>query len=165
MIGQCDNCGTTIVFNGIKDSSLLFCNDKCKSKSLLLIYAKNIQQKAIDQKAQEIKNCACPKCGDAGQVGLHTSYKVWSMIFITSWRSEPQICCKSCGVKSQIFHIIKSLLFGWWGLPWGIIITPVQVLRNVIGLFQNDNYLHPSDKLKDYIRLVLAHQRLGQAGR
>ena len=26
-----------------------------------------------------------------------------------------------------------SLLFGWWGLPWGVILTPVTVLTNLTG--------------------------------
>ena len=35
-----------------------------------------------------------------------------------------------------------SLLFGWWGFPFGLVITPVQIGRNLVGMFR----AHRSDK-------------------
>ncbi len=30
-------------------------------------------------------------------------------------------------------YILLSLLLGWWGLPWGIVYTPVVVFTNLCG--------------------------------
>ena|SRR5581483_1523443 len=30
-------------------------------------------------------------------------------------------------------YTVLSLLLGWWGLPWGIIYTPIVVLTNLAG--------------------------------
>lgn len=29
--------------------------------------------------------------------------------------------------------ILVSLLLGWWGLPWGLILTPVAIVTNLAG--------------------------------
>ena len=30
-------------------------------------------------------------------------------------------------------YVLVSLLFGWWGLPWGIIYTPLTIYANLAG--------------------------------
>jgi hypothetical protein len=38
--------------------------------------------------------------------------------------------------KSQgtaIIYTLTSLLFGWWGFPWGLIYTPQAIYRNLCG--------------------------------
>ncbi len=30
-------------------------------------------------------------------------------------------------------YTLLSLLFGWWGLPWGLLYTPIVVLTNLTG--------------------------------
>lgn len=30
-------------------------------------------------------------------------------------------------------YVLVSLLFGWWGLPWGLIYTPMAVFANLAG--------------------------------
>jgi hypothetical protein len=30
-------------------------------------------------------------------------------------------------------HTLVSLLFGWWGIPWGVVYTPLAVLANLRG--------------------------------
>lgn len=27
-------------------------------------------------------------------------------------------------------HIVRTALLGWWGIPWGLIGTPVSIIRN-----------------------------------
>ena len=49
----------------------------------------------------------------------------------------------------------SSLALGWWGIPWGLIMTPVQVVRNVTGLISPPDPIEPSEKLKDFVRLSL----------
>jgi len=30
-------------------------------------------------------------------------------------------------------YCLVSLLFGWWGLPWGVVLTPVTIFSNLTG--------------------------------
>jgi hypothetical protein len=49
-----------------------------------------------------------------------------------------------------------SAVFGWWGFPWGIIITPVQVARNTWGIFSGPDPSRPSEALARIARFHLA---------
>ena len=66
---------------------------------------------------------------------------------MTSWSSKPHICCRSCGNKTRMGAALFSLLFGWWGVPWGFIMTPVQVVKNVAGIMRGSDHPGPSDEL------------------
>jgi len=37
------------------------------------------------------------------------------------------------GVLRGLPYVLVSLLLGWWGLPWGIIYTPVTIFTNLCG--------------------------------
>jgi hypothetical protein len=30
-------------------------------------------------------------------------------------------------------HIVRTAFLGWWGIPWGLVGTPVSILRNLRG--------------------------------
>jgi hypothetical protein len=66
------------------------------------------------------------------------------------------VVCRPCGVKSQLGNAALSLLTGWWGIPWGLIMTPIQVTRNIVGMCSNPP--HPTAQLKRIISLNMAAQ-------
>ena len=72
----------------------------------------------------------------------------------------PKVCCRSCGIKSQIGNTIFSLVLGWWGFPWGFIMTPVQIGRNIIGIVKGPDDSKPSDKLENLVRISIASQMM-----
>jgi hypothetical protein len=37
------------------------------------------------------------------------------------------------GVVRGLPYVLLSLLLGWWGLPWGIIYTPLTIFTNLCG--------------------------------
>jgi len=41
---------------------------------------------------------------------------------------------------------------GWWGIPWGIFITPVQLVKNVGEVMRGDRD-EPSDELVFHARI------------
>ncbi len=51
---------------------------------------------------------------------------------LTSWSSKPKLSCKSCATKRQLGAMAFSSVAGWWGLPWGLVMTPVQIIRNIV---------------------------------
>jgi hypothetical protein len=91
-------------------------------------------------------------------VDVHTSHTVWSLLVITSWNSSPEVCCRSCGFKSKLGAMALSGVAGWWGFPWGLIMTPIQVGRNFVGLVSGPDPGQPSPELANIIRLSLAAQ-------
>ncbi len=59
-------------------------------------------------------------------------------------------------MKHQFKGLIGSLFLGWWGFPWGLIITPIQVCRNIVGLYIHPDHTRPSEKLRRAVKLQLA---------
>ena len=52
---------------------------------------------------------------------------------------------------------MKSLLLGWWGFPVGLVMTPVQIVRNIARNLATVDPTRPSRELVDHV-----HQRLSR---
>lgn len=157
-MAKCDYCGTTIILGGKKDGNFRFCNDRCREKGYVLSLAKQVPSDVLDRNTEEIFRGNCPRCHSLGPVDVHKVHRVWSALVLTSWSSTPQVCCRSCATKSQIGGILYSLILGWWGFPWGIFLTPVQITRNLVGLVRGPDLSRPSDDLRKLILVSLAAQ-------
>jgi hypothetical protein len=157
-MAKCDYCGTTIIFGGERHGNLRFCGKRCVQDGILLTVAKTVPVDVLEQRVNEVHHSACPNCGGAGPVDVHISHSVWSALIMTSWRSSPQVCCRRCGNKEKLRDALLSLFVGWWGFPWGLIMTPVQISRNVIGLFRGPDPAMPSKMLHRMVCLNIAAQ-------
>ena len=51
-----------------------------------------------------------------------------------------------------------SALLGWWGIPWGLLITPIQILRNGFELMKRAESPHASAELVRIVRMHMAAQ-------
>jgi hypothetical protein len=40
---------------------------------------------------------------------------------------------REIGMLHGLPYVLLSLLLGWWGLPWGIIYTPLTIFTNLCG--------------------------------
>lgn len=159
-MAQCDYCGKDIIFGGVREYDLRFCNKKCRENGdALVLYRREIPQDVVHKQAQKVRQGLCPKCYGNGPVDLHISYRIWSAGIITSWRTTPNICCRSCGIKSQIFDCIFSFLLGWWSI-YGLFGTPVYVIKNIAGILKGPDVLNPSEKLENFIRGIIAQQMM-----
>ncbi len=58
-----------------------------------------------------------------------------SLTVITLRRPTPVFLLRpgELGVLRGLPYVFLSLLLGWWGIPWGIIYTPLTVLTNLAG--------------------------------
>jgi hypothetical protein len=155
-MAACGACGSTILFGGVKDAGLRFCNADCHARGSVLLLIPQLPPDTVKQQASSIYHGACPKCQGPGPVDVHTSYRIWSALVLTSWNNTPQISCKRCGVKRQAGSAVFSFLFGWWGFPWGLLMTPVQVTRNIIGAFRSSPATGPSPALEHAVAMALA---------
>jgi len=157
-MARCAVCGTTILFGGVIDNDRRFCNETCHQRGYLFAVADRVPQDLIATQVAEVHQGNCPRCGGPGPVDVHTSHSVWSVLVLTQWKSKPEVCCRACGIKSKLFGTLSSGIFGWWGFPWGLIFTPVQIVRNIGGIFSPPDPTTPSPELENMVRLHLASQ-------
>ncbi len=97
-----------------------------------------------------------------GPLDLRRSHWVWSAFIVTRWKTDQHIECAPCGRLRQAKAMGFSLLAGWWGVPFGLILTPVQLVRNAIALLQSDK--RPSADFERLMRLELARRTAQDAG-
>jgi hypothetical protein len=99
--------------------------------------------KGIDAQFQEINNEGlaeytellrvqpCPVCKSTNnKLNATIAASVISFVIMTNYEKELKIACPDCLDKANNTAMIKSVLLGWWGFPWGIIRTPQALLLN-----------------------------------
>jgi len=161
-MAKCDYCGSTILFGGKQDATGRFCNQKCQSRGALLVISRQFPEAMVQERVWRAHQGLCPKCKGAGPVDVHVSHKIWSAVFLTSWTSRPEICCRSCGLKSQAGSAIFSALLGWWGIPWGIIFTPIQIGKDLAAIARPPDPSKPSAQFEKLLRIQLAADAVTQ---
>ena len=129
-MNKCAYCGSTILIGGVKAGEQRFCNNNCLQNGRILAATRDIPQDVIDRQVEEVWRGNCPKCRGLGPIDVHKIHEVWSALVLTRWSTKVQVSCRSCAVKRQLGATVSSLLLGWWGFPWGLILTPVQITRN-----------------------------------
>jgi hypothetical protein len=155
-MASCSYCNSFILFGGQTDHTGRYCNANCQQAGNLLALSHQIPKHQIDQLLWELHHGNCPRCGSPGPVDMHKAHKVWSALVLTSWNSNPELSCRSCAIKRQIGAALFSGVLGWWGFPWGIIMTPVQVVRNIVEMTSGPQPGQPSELLEKYARLLAA---------
>lgn len=166
-MASCATCNSTIVFGGVRDGARRYCNQDCYAQDELVRLAKTIPAATVHQAALEIWRGRCPSCRGEGPVEYHVSHRVWSLMVVTQWVDRPDVCCRRCGNRRRLADALFSAAFGWWGFPWGVILTPVKIAKNLAGLRLSGPVMsHPSKELLDHVRMALAadaiarHQRM-----
>ena len=161
-MAKCGYCGTAILFGGKKDANGRFCNQKCLRRGALLALSQQIPESVVKDQIWNVHQGLCPKCNGSGPVDVYTSHRVWSAVFLTSWSSSPELSCRTCGMKSQAVGAAFSLALGWWGFPWGLIVTPIQIVRNGVAMARPPEPLNPSPLLERVVRMSMAAQAVRQ---
>ncbi|MEW4566938.1 hypothetical protein AB1L88_03635 [Tautonia sp. JC769] len=159
---RCDLCNTIILFGAIEEDGLTFCNDKCREDAVLYRMAGLFPEEEVRKHVEQAHRSDCPVCGGPGPVDVHVTHHIWSLVFISSCQNRIHICCRSCGMKARVRAVFGSGLLGWWGVPWGMLGTPVQMLRNVIGMMMLPDPDIPSARFERWARLDLATHLLAQ---
>ncbi len=155
---SCDYCGSMVIFGAYRKGEERFCNATCADRSVLLASAAPIPPEALAAEVSAVHRGRCPRCHGPGPVDVLTSYQIWSVVLLTRWQSIPDICCGSCGFKAALWNTLFSATLGWWGVPWGLIMTPVQVTRNLIALTRNPHPYEPSPALRRAVGRMMATQ-------
>lgn len=161
-MASCAYCNTAILFGGTKQGDLRYCNAECQQQGMLVGVADQIPKKDVDRIVMQVHSGACPRCNGPGPVDVHTSYRVWSAVALTSWSSRPAICCRSCAVKKTLGDTAFCAVLGWWGFPFGLLVTPVQIGRNLFALVKGQEPTSPTPALDKMVRLQLASSLVAQ---
>ena len=75
---------------------------------------------------------ACERCGRSDTT-LRVSVMVVVRSFIGTWRrGTAELLCEDCRSRAALSTNAQSALLGWWGWA-GIVLTPVEALRNARG--------------------------------
>ena len=156
-MAKCGYCGSTI-FGGVREGAQRFCNNKCLQNAYILNVSQHVPADVLDRKVEELFRGNCPKCSARGPVDIHKVHTVWSALILTRWVTTPQVSCRSCATKSQLGGMVFSLFCGWWGFPWGLILTPVQITRNVVGMCGGPDSSRPSADLRKLVQVNLGEQ-------
>ena len=162
-MAKCGYCNSTILIGGVKDGEARFCNQQCQERGVLMAVSNQVPPEQVQEALRQVHQGLCPRCGGSGPIDVSIAHKVWSALVVTSWKSEPQVCCRSCGRKHQAFGLLSSAVVGWWGIPWGLIMTPVQIVRNLAGMFRSYDPYAPSPELENMVRLTIAASLIEQA--
>lgn len=157
-MAKCAYCDTFILFGGVTEGDSRFCNQKCQQSGALMQVARQVPDHVVRERLTAIHEGECPKCQKAGPIDVYTSHFVWSAVLLTSWSSKPQVCCRRCGNRAKIGGALGSAVLGWWGFPWGLIATPIQVGRNVVGLCTREHPVSPSPQLEKIVRIIIADE-------
>ncbi|MGL6194258.1 MAG: hypothetical protein ACRC2T_05495 [Thermoguttaceae bacterium] len=152
MFNRCNHCGEQILFGACKHDGLFFCRPKCKNAFFEARDGIIPPDDLVNAHANAIHKSDCPICGALGPVDVHTSHKVMSFLLVTQFSSPSNIYCRGCGNKDKIKNMFISGLLGWWGFPFGIILTPIYIGRNFMELFFPFSPEEPSQYLKQLIK-------------
>lgn len=154
-MASCANCGTTILFGGTTQGAFRFCSKKCEDANPVVQVAVAIPDEVVDRMAVEAMQDDCPNCGRPGPIDVQNSHTAISFLIMTSWKTTPTLCCQSCGTRKRMGAIAITGLAGWWGFPWGLIMTPVQIVRNLTDMGGGSSG-SPSKELREIMRVNLA---------
>lgn len=161
-MATCQQCGTTILFGGVSEGGMRFCGKACAARSPVLQAANRLNNAVVEQIAREIHQGRCPVCHGPGPVDIHTSHWAASIFVLTFWKSPTRLSCRSCGRNALVRDTLISVFVGWWGIPFGLILTPIQIVRNFIGIVSPPSELQPSNQLLVIARQLAAQRALAQ---
>ena len=135
-MANCGNCGKHFFISGADgEDGTKFCDERCQMEHQLQPYIDRISVADLDQEVQRLQDSKCPECNGPGPLEVWHSHSIWSALVLTRWVNQSHFCCKSCARTHQWQGLAISTLLGWWGFPWGVIMTPVQIVRGLNAVF------------------------------
>ena len=105
----------------------------------------------IERVSRKFMESLCPRCNQLKGINAVKIDSLYSIIFYTKFKSSLIIGCYTCLKDELIQANISSLFLGPWGIPFGLLGTPVTILGNILKFKKIDMNV-PSKELKEYVR-------------
>jgi hypothetical protein len=101
----------------------------------------------------DVRSLPCPHCGSANSpLNATLVSEVMSFIFLTHLRRQVVIGCPACLDKAIQRAQVRTLLLGWWGIPFGIFRTVGAVAGNIKHKQQLRHATGPTEVLESFVR-------------
>ena len=154
-MASCATCNQLILFGGKKWEGKRYCNAECLEKAQLLSASTRLDPLLVAAMVRELHQGRCPECKGKGPVDIYESHLVWSAVVMTQWKSSRHLCCRGCARVHQGIAAGMSALVGWWGIPYGLVMTPIQLARNLGAFIRSPDPNDPSPELVEAAKVEL----------
>lgn len=154
----CDYCNQTFRLFGVYRNGYTCCSGNCADQLRVLKVLDQYPKEEIDQYVEHAHKGPCPQCGNNDRNDIHNSYRVASFLILTRWSTHTHFVSRQCAQREQYKAIGFSFLAGWWGVPFGLILTPVQIIRNIAAIMARPDPSRPSDRMQKVLKLNLARR-------
>ena len=115
------------------------------------VQLKKVSKEELDKYNLLIQTQACPECqSKTKKLNAIILTEVISMILLTRTTKHFKIACPDCLTVFRKKSDNKTLLLGWWGIPWGIIKT-LGALRINSKMAKIIDLEEPNDIFKAFI--------------
>lgn len=158
-MARCASCRQLILFGGVQQGARRYCNEQCALTASLQSVA--LSEGEIDDALMRVHLGACPSCGGQGPIDAHASYRVISVILVTQYATHVNLGCTSCGRKVIAKNLAITFFAGWWGLPSGLLLTPIYLVMGAVSLFKAGART-PSARLRSIVATQLARERISE---
>lgn len=92
------------------------------------------EEAAAHQQDEQLEPINCSACKKPTAQPRNVIFRSVVSVLITTITTPVQgIFCSVCARKAGLRASIISGLFGWWGVPWGPILTVKEIVRNSMG--------------------------------
>lgn len=124
------NDGATFLFQQLQEAYEVLSN----SNSRLAYDQLNISNdEPAKNTSANIEPIRCSKCGCiTAQPRFVIFYDTVSVIVVTTKTPRYGIFCSKCAAKVSLKASLKTMLFGWWGFPFGPIYSIMSLYTNAI---------------------------------
>lgn len=162
---ECDFCGNSAMSKPVIDSGQRFCRPRCLHAARISEAAVDLAEADITAVAQAIQDGLCPSCRQTGSlVEVRHYHRVMSFGVFTRYTKSSKLCCLECGRTENLKSFALTFLLGWWGMPFGILLTPTYLVANIGEMFERRRRGELSEGLVREARYQLAARALQPAG-
>jgi hypothetical protein len=74
------------------------------------------------------------------------TYEYCVSLIVVTWRRQSRVyllAANETGLRQAAPYLLLTMFLGWWGLPWGLIYTPLALVTNLAGGRDASAYFRP----------------------
>ena len=116
------------------------------------IQAKGLSEEEQIELIRKIAMFPCPHCGrKQTYLNAFSIMIVKSYVIVTEVDKPLVIACPECISTKAKSALIKSLFWGWWGIPWGPIRTIHSIFVNLRAL-NAGTHNEPTNEFREFVK-------------